>query len=108
MTELLLQSPLDGKQRRFAETVQSSAHGLITIVNDILDFSRVEAGKLELAPVATSLDAVLEEVAELPNSSAVAKGVELICEKSIAACPTRPSATRTAYAKYCAISWAMP
>ncbi|HWZ92829.1 MAG TPA: histidine kinase dimerization/phospho-acceptor domain-containing protein, partial [Polyangiaceae bacterium] len=80
MTELLLRSPLDGKQRRFAETVQSSANGLITIVNDILDFSNVEAGKLELAPVATSLDALLEEVAELFAPSAFAKGLELVCE----------------------------
>jgi signal transduction histidine kinase/CheY-like chemotaxis protein/HPt (histidine-containing phosphotransfer) domain-containing protein len=80
MTELLLQSPLDGKQRRFAEAVQSSANSLITIVNDILDFSKVEAGKLELAPVATSLDPLLEEVAQLFASSAFAKSVELVCE----------------------------
>ncbi len=80
MTELLLRSQLDGKQRRFAETVQSSAQSLMTIVNDILDFSKVEAGKLELARVPAALDGLLEEVAELFAPRALAKGLQIVCE----------------------------
>ena len=80
MTELLLRSDLDGKQRRFAETVQSSANSLMTIVNDILDFSKVEAGKLVLMRVPTPLDALLEEVTELFAPRALKKGIEIVCE----------------------------
>ena len=48
MTDLLLRTGLDEKQRRYAETVQRSGATLLAIINDILDFSRIEAGRLEL------------------------------------------------------------
>src|SRR5262249_40269899 len=48
MTGLLLDSKLTADQRDFAETISASAEALLTIVNDILDFSRIEAGKLVL------------------------------------------------------------
>ena len=48
MSELLLTSPLDGMQRRYAETLQQSARSLLTVLNDILDFSKLEAGRFQL------------------------------------------------------------
>ena len=48
MSERLLKSPLDGTQRRYAETLQQSARSLLTVLNDILDLSNLEAKQFEL------------------------------------------------------------
>ena len=48
MTEFLLQTPLDAEQLEYAEAIRSSAESLLRIVNDILDLSKIEAGKLEI------------------------------------------------------------
>ena len=48
MTGLLLDTPLDDEQREYAETVRNSGEALLRIINDILDYSKIEAGKLEL------------------------------------------------------------
>jgi len=61
MTELLLDSALTGEQREYLRTVKSSAEALLTILNDILDFSRVEAGRLELERIDFAVGAVLSE-----------------------------------------------
>jgi signal transduction histidine kinase/CheY-like chemotaxis protein len=49
MTELLLDTPLSAEQQEYAEIVRSSGEGLLLVINDILDYSKIEAGKLELA-----------------------------------------------------------
>jgi PAS domain S-box-containing protein len=49
MTELLLDTDLDGKQQRQVETIQESSESLLSIIDEILDFSKIEAGKVELA-----------------------------------------------------------
>jgi PAS domain S-box-containing protein len=77
MTELLLDTRLDERQRRFATTVKSSGEALLEIINDILDISKIEAGKLELANAEFELRTVVEDVAELLAERAHAKGIEL-------------------------------
>ena len=80
MTDLLLGTPLDDKQRRFADTISHSAEALLAIINDILDFSKIEAGKLELENIPFDLHEVVEDVTEMLAERAQKKGLELICD----------------------------
>jgi PAS domain S-box-containing protein len=75
MASLLLDTELTAEQREYAETVHRSADALLTIVNDILDLSRLEAGRMEVEPVPFDLVASVEEAAELIAPSAHAKGL---------------------------------
>ncbi|MCW7540500.1 response regulator [Aquabacterium sp. A7-Y] len=77
MTELLLGTTLNDKQRRFAHAVYRSGESLLEIINDILDFSKIEAGKLELAPTDFSLRAVVEDTLELMAPRAHEKSLEI-------------------------------
>lgn len=77
MTELLLDTDLDARQRGFAEQVRGSAAALLTIIDDILDVSKIEAGKLELDRVAFSLRDALDDVRALLALDAESKGVVL-------------------------------
>ncbi|MFB3827493.1 MAG: response regulator [Bryobacteraceae bacterium] len=79
MTELLLASRLDPEQREYADAVRRSTQTLLAIVNDILDLSKIEAGKLELENIAFDLWATVEEVAALVAFRAYAKNLELAC-----------------------------
>ena len=79
MTELLLETDLTVKQRRFATTVYRSATTLLDIINNILDFSKIEAGKLELETIDFDLRETMEEAATLLAERAHAKGLELTC-----------------------------
>lgn len=79
MTELLLDSGLNEKQHRFAETVHRSGEALLEIINDILDFSKIEAGKFELEHIDFDVRQVVEEVADLLAERAHKKGLELAC-----------------------------
>jgi len=80
MTELILVSELDPKQRHFAETIRDSADSLLDIINDILDFSKIEAGKLELERAEFDLRDVVESVVELLSIRAQSKGLEMLCD----------------------------
>ncbi len=75
MASLLLDTPLTDEQRDFAETINHSANNLLTLLNDILDLSKIEAGKLTLEPVAMSLREAVEEVATLLGVRASEKGL---------------------------------
>ncbi len=78
MTELLLDTQLDELQRDYAETVRRSGDSLLGIINDILDYSKMEAGKLDIEAIDFSLADALEDVAELLASAAQSKGIELV------------------------------
>jgi two-component system, sensor histidine kinase and response regulator len=80
MTELLLDSKLDPRQRRFAATIQSSADALLAIINDILDFSKIEASKLRLEAQDLDIRQVVEEVIDLFAQRAHQKGIELLLD----------------------------
>ncbi len=80
MTELLLETPLDGRQKRFADTIQSSADALLMIINDILDFSKIEAGHLALEISDFDLRRVIEEAAELFAKRAQDKNLEILVD----------------------------
>ena len=79
MTELLLGTPLNDTQSRYAKNIRNSALALLHIINDILDFSKIEAGRMELDESDFELREVVEEVAEMASGRALDKGLELIC-----------------------------
>lgn len=62
MTELLLDASLAERQKKYVEIMQKSAHLLLNVINDVLDFSRIEAGKFELSHQAFSLKETLEDI----------------------------------------------
>jgi PAS domain S-box-containing protein len=78
MTNLLLESDLDREQRGFAEIILSSARSLLQLVDDVLDFSKAEAGKLELETIDFDLRLNIDQVAALLAPRANAKGLNLV------------------------------
>jgi signal transduction histidine kinase len=64
MTGLLLDTPLSPEQREYSETVRTSADALLTIINDILDLSKIEAGKLDLEVAEFDLMVATEEACD--------------------------------------------
>ncbi len=78
MTELLLETDLDDRQRDYAQTVRTSGEALLSIINDILDFSKIEAGKLEVEEIEFEPRSVVDDVVALLAGPATAKGLELI------------------------------
>src|SRR5208282_4363830 len=79
MTQLLLRSTLNAQQQRYATIVNSSGEALLGLIKQILDFSKVEAGKLELEKIQFSLREVVEDVVEMLAQKALQKGLELAC-----------------------------
>ncbi len=79
MAELLADSELSVRQRRFVSNIRGSAESLLAIINDILDFSKIEAGKLELECIAFDLEELVDNLGELFAERAHRKGLELIC-----------------------------
>jgi len=82
MTELALEQPLEPVLRDTLRMVKSSADSLLSIVNNILDLSKVEAGKLELELLECNLTNCIEETVCMLATRAHAKGLELICDLS--------------------------
>ena len=77
MTGLLLQTDLHPEQRDFVETIRASGESLLTIINDILNFSKIESGKLELEHRPLDLRVCVEESLDLLASRAVEKELDL-------------------------------
>jgi PAS domain S-box-containing protein len=78
MTEIALATELTEDQRQCLRTVKSAADNLLGIINDLLDFAKIEAGKLELDPADFSLRAAVGDTVRALAVRAHAKGVELI------------------------------
>jgi PAS domain S-box-containing protein len=77
MTGLLLGTDLTPEQREFAEVVRSSGDALLHVIDDILDYSKIEAGKLELEREAFDLRACVEEALDIVAPRAAEKSLEL-------------------------------
>lgn len=80
MAELLCGTPLTEEQRLFAETIRSSGEALLTIINDVLDYSKIEAGRLNLHPEPFDLDRLIHETAILLQPQARAQGIDLMID----------------------------
>ncbi|MDW8123483.1 MAG: response regulator [Geminicoccaceae bacterium] len=77
MARLLRETPLDAEQTRCVEAVIEAGEALLTLVNDLLDLSRIDAGRLELAPEPVAIRPFLERVLALSRGRAAAKGLAL-------------------------------
>jgi len=80
MLQLLLNTSLDSRQRRYARIATSSASVLLTLINDILDFSKIEVGKLELDKIDFAPQGAVEDLIYIFSNQAAEKGLELVCD----------------------------
>jgi len=78
MTGILLETELTPKQREYARIVRRSAKNLLDLLNDILDYSKIESGKLELENIKFDLYSEVKEVMDMTMFRALEKGLELI------------------------------
>jgi signal transduction histidine kinase/AmiR/NasT family two-component response regulator/HPt (histidine-containing phosphotransfer) domain-containing protein len=79
MAELLGFTPLDPQQTRYLQVMSASSDALLAMINQILDFSKIAAGMMELHTTDFDLDELLTEVLNVLAQKAAAKGLELIC-----------------------------
>ncbi|MGB0671785.1 MAG: response regulator, partial [Rhodospirillales bacterium] len=77
MTGLLLDTDLTGEQRHFAETIRDSGDALLGIINDVLDFSKMEAGKLDLESYEFDLNETIDSLIQIMAPRAFEKGIEI-------------------------------
>lgn len=78
MAELLSKTDLDTRQKTFADVIIKSGNALLTIINDILDFTKIEAAQLKLIDAPFNLIESIEDVGALMSSRAAEKNIELI------------------------------
>jgi PAS domain S-box-containing protein len=77
MTDLLLDTPLSDTQRDFAETVRTAGEALLGIINDVLDYSKIEAGKFAIETIDFDVRSTIEEVVNMLAERAHQKDLEL-------------------------------
>jgi PAS domain S-box-containing protein len=80
MSYLALNTPMNPQQRDYVQKIQQSGQHLLGIINDVLDFSKVEAGMLQIDPVLFSMESLLEDAATLISEKAALKQLELIVD----------------------------
>jgi PAS domain S-box-containing protein len=78
LTALLLDTPLQPAQQRYAYAIRSSGQALLTIINDILDFSKIEAGKIELTEADFELDKLVQSVIQVAAEAGRDKDLEIV------------------------------
>lgn len=79
MADLLRNTPLDVKQKRFVKIINTSGENLLDIINNILDFSKIESGNMELNNSEFNLRRLVEEISSFFSTSIENKGLEFIC-----------------------------
>ena len=80
LTGLLRESGLTPDQQTYARGVQSAGEALLGLVDDMLDFSRIEAGRLELRPEPTALEPLVQDIVELVAARAHGKGIDVAAD----------------------------
>lgn len=98
-TRQMLKTDLSITQADYLQTIECSANNLLTIANDVLDFYKLEAGKLVLEHIPFLLRETLDDAIVLLAPSAHEKGLELTLDMHNNACQSRCSATRGACSK---------
>ncbi|MDB6165283.1 MAG: barA 1, partial [Lacunisphaera sp.] len=78
MTSLLLETPLTGQQKEFAEIIRYSGESLLTLINDILDFSKIEAGRFDLESEVFNVRECVESALDLLSAKAAEKSIDLL------------------------------
>ena len=77
MAELMADSDLDDEQRLYVDTIRKSGEALLTIINDVLDYSKIEAAKLALHPEPFDLEKTIMDVVTLLQPNVQEKGIQL-------------------------------
>jgi signal transduction histidine kinase/DNA-binding response OmpR family regulator len=80
MTELVLETELTGEQREYVNTVKMSSESLLVVINDILDFAKVEAGKLDMEAMDFEFIECVESTLKMFALRGDEKGLELLCD----------------------------
>ena len=83
VTELLLDTELDAEQREFVEIISHSGKSLLAIINNILDYTKADAGKMTLDTLPFNLESTLFDIVRLLRGTAGSKGVDLIVDYPI-------------------------
>jgi PAS domain S-box-containing protein len=89
LTKLLLDTPLQPQQRRYTEAAYASARALLTVVNDVLDFTKVDAGKIDIVVSDFDLGLLVDEVIHVAAEAARDKEIEILGH-----CPPQRGAVR--------------
>ncbi|MGC1496279.1 MAG: response regulator [Sulfitobacter sp.] len=80
MADVLIDTELDDEQRLYVDTIKNSGEALLVIINDVLDYSKIEAKKLDLNPQPFDLERAIQEVLMLLQTSARSKGLSLLMD----------------------------
>ena len=80
MAEILLDTNLDKEQRDYTESIQRSANSLLTVINDVLDLSKVESGRLDIEEIQFSLSVVVQDVCKMLSFAAERKNIHFRSE----------------------------
>ncbi len=80
MADLLTETPLTEDQRLFVDTIRNSGEALLVIINDVLDYSKIEADKMVLHPEPFDLERCLHEIVTLLQPKAREKGLEMLID----------------------------
>ncbi|MEM7368447.1 MAG: response regulator [Bacteroidota bacterium] len=77
LTDMLLETPLNPNQREYLSAIKTAGETLLAVVNDILDLSKIEAGKIDFSSDTFSIARVFESILDMMEASALEKGIEL-------------------------------